>query len=375
MSSIEAVTVPKWGMTMTEGKITQWMVGEGDPVTRGQEILEIETTKVTNVVEAAASGTLRRIVLAEGTTAPVGALAGVIADEVATPEEIDAFIESYADRLGGGDEGEGGAAVPRTIVVDGGAINLLEAGPQSDETVVLLHGFGGDLSTWLFNQSALAESMRVVAIDLPGHGASSPIAGGDIFPKIVSAVEAAVEAVAPGKLHLIAHSFGGAVAAAIAANRPSRVASLTLIAPIGLSRQISREFLVDFVAVERRRPLHSVLERLFADPSKITSDMVEGTLRFKRLEGVPEALSAIADTIADDHGQVQSIGGQLAALTCPVTILWGERDAIVPVPQQADLPANARLRIIPGIGHMPQMEASSAVNEAILENLQRSSGI
>lgn len=65
MSSIEAVTVPKWGMTMTEGKITQWMVGEGDPVTRGQEILEIETTKVTNVVEAAASGTLRRIVLAE----------------------------------------------------------------------------------------------------------------------------------------------------------------------------------------------------------------------------------------------------------------------------------------------------------------------
>ncbi|AFL50382.1 pyruvate dehydrogenase E2 component (dihydrolipoamide acetyltransferase) [Sinorhizobium fredii] len=370
MSSIEAVTVPKWGMTMTEGKITQWMVGEGEHVTRGQEILEIETTKVTNVVEAAATGTLRRIVLKEGTTAPVGALAGVIAEAAATSEEIDAFIASYADRLGAGDEGDGGVPVPRTIAVDGGAVNVLEAGPQGDETVVLLHGFGGDLSTWLFNQSALAENMRVVAIDLPGHGASSPIAGGDVFPKIVSAVEAAVEAVAPGKLHLIAHSFGGAVAAAIAANRPSRVGSLTLIAPIGLSRQISRDFLVDFVAAERRRPLLGVLERLFADPSKITSDMVEGTLRFKRLEGVPEALSAIADTIADDNGQLQSIGDQLQALTCPVTLIWGERDGIVPVPQQAEVPGNVQLRIIPGAGHMPQMEASSAVNEAIMENIQ-----
>ncbi|ACP23435.1 dihydrolipoyllysine-residue acetyltransferase component of acetoincleaving system (plasmid) [Sinorhizobium fredii NGR234] len=371
MSSIEAVTVPKWGMTMTEGKITQWMVGEGGPVTRGQEILEIETTKVTNVVEAAATGTLRRIVLNEGTTAPVGALAGVIADEAATPEEIDAFIASYADRLGSGDEGEGGASVPRTITVDGGTVNVLEAGPESDETVVLLHGFGGDLSTWLFNQSALAEKMRVVAVDLPGHGASSPIAGEDVFLKIVAAVEAAVDAVAPGKLHLVAHSFGGAVAAAIATNRPSRVGSLTLIAPIGLSRQMSRDFLVDFIAAERRRQLSSVLERLFADPSKITSDMVEGTLRFKRLEGVPEALSAIADTIADDSGQVQSIGGQLKDLPCPVTILWGDRDEIVPLPQSTEVPANARLRIIPDVGHMPQMEASSAVNDAILETFQR----
>ncbi|WP_026187150.1 acetoin dehydrogenase dihydrolipoyllysine-residue acetyltransferase subunit [Ensifer sp. BR816] len=371
MSSIEAVTVPKWGMTMTEGKITQWMVGEGGHVTRGQEILEIETTKVTNVVEAAATGTLRRIVLGEGTTAPVGALAGVIADAAATSEEIDAFIASYADRLGAGEEGEGGASAPRTIAVDGGVINVLEAGPESDETAVLLHGFGGDLSTWLFNQSALAENMRVVAVDLPGHGASSPIAGEDVFPKIVAAVDAAVEAVAPGRIHLVAHSFGGAVAAAIAAKRSSRVGSLTLIAPIGLSKQMSRDFLVDFVAVERRRPLLGVLERLFADPSKITSDMVEGTLRFKRLEGVPEALSAIADTIADDNGQLQSIAGQLRELTCPVTLLWGERDEIVPLPQAADLPENVRLRVIPAVGHMPQMEASSAANEAILENIQR----
>ncbi len=370
MSLIEAVTVPKWGMTMTEGTITQWMVSEGDPIARGQEILEIETTKVTNVLEAAASGTLRRIVLQQGTTAPVGALAGVITDDAATAEEIDAFIETYADRLGAGEGGDAGIAAPRTVNVQGGTINLLEAGEASDDVVLFLHGFGGDLTTWLFNQPPLAEKIRTVAVDLPGHGASSPV-DGDVLSKIASAVSAAVQDLAPGKLHLVGHSFGGAVAARIAADQPSRVASLTLIAPIGLSKQMNRDFLVDFIAAERRRPLLNVLERLFADPSKITNDMVEGTLRFKRLEGVPEALSAIANAIADEGGQLQSIREPLAGLGCPVTLIWGEQDQIVPVPDAANLPANVNLRVIPAVGHMPQMEAAATVNETILENIRK----
>ena len=369
MSLIEAVTVPKWGMTMTEGTITQWMAKEGDSIAHGQELLEIETTKVTNVVEAAASGILRQIVLQEGTTAPVGALAGVITDETATQEEIDAFIASYADRLGSSEDGQAGAA-PRAISVGEGVVNVLETGPAGEETVVFLHGFGGDLSTWLFNQAAVSETLHSVAVDLPGHGASSPITGDDLLARIVAAVEAALQEAAPGKIHLIAHSFGGAVAAAIAANQPARVASLTLIAPIGLGKTMSRDFLTDFIAAERRRPLQSVLERLFADPSRITSDMVEGTLRFKRLEGVPEALTAIADTIADDNGQRQSIGDKLAKLPCPVLLIWGDQDQVVPVPQTADLPANAKLTIIPHAGHMPQMETASTVNQAILENIK-----
>lgn len=372
MSSIEAVTVPRWGMTMTEGTITEWLVAEGAIIDRGQEILEIETTKVSNVVESPASGTLRRIVLQSGVTAPVGALAGVLADITATEQDIDAFVESYANRLGadGGDQASVGAA--RTIEIDGGSVNILEMGGGDGITAIFLHGFGGDLTTWLFNQEAIAEMGRAIAIDLPGHGMSSPVVGGDVTARIVRAVKATIDEVAPGPVHLIGHSFGGAIAAAVAAlAAPTSLASLTLIAPIGLGKDINRAFLTDFIAAERRRPLLNALSNLFSDPSKITSDMVEGTLRFKRLEGVTEALTAIADAIAGEAGQLQSIGGTLEKLDCPVMLIWGEQDAIIPLPDKASLPATVDLRIIEGVGHMPQMEAASAVNDAIRENIDR----
>lgn len=371
MARIEAVTIPRWGMTMTEGTIVQWLADEGNTVERGQELVEIETTKVTNVVDSATTGVLRRIVLQAGTTAPVGALAGVIADQSASDEEIAVFVEGYASRLEAADGGDAVGDLPHLIEVDGGTINLLEAGPAGDETVLFLHGFGGDLTTWLFNQPAIAEAVRTVALDLPGHGSSSPIAEGDVFSKIDLAIEAAADAVAPGRLHLVGHSFGGGIAAAFAARRPERIASLTLIAPIGLGEAMDHSFLTDFVAADRRRPLLKVLERLFADPSKITNDMVEGTLRFKRLEGVPEALSAIADTIADASGQRQSIADRLGQLRCPVAIIWGASDKILPVPGEGELPPNVRLLVIPNAGHMPQMEASTEVNEAILETIRR----
>ena len=76
---ITAITMPKWGLTMTEGKVVQWLKQPGASFAPGEELLEIETSKITNVVEADAAGTLTRIVAPEGTTLPIGALLAVIA--------------------------------------------------------------------------------------------------------------------------------------------------------------------------------------------------------------------------------------------------------------------------------------------------------
>ncbi len=363
MSKIEAVTIPKWGMTMTEGTIVQWLVAEGDVIAKGDEIAEIETTKLTNVVEASVAGRVQRIVLPEGATAPVGALAAVVVDCDATEEEIEAFIESYASRAGAGALDDDGP-VARKVDVDGAAVNYLSMGAEEGPVAVLLHGFGGDLATWMFNQGDLAAELRTVAIDLPGHGASSITQNPDAFNGAVEAVLGVIETLGATQVHLVGHSFGGGVVAVVASRLGQRTGSVSLIAPIGLGAEMSGDFLTDFIAADRRRPLQKVLERLVADPSKITSEMVEGTLSFKRLEEVPEALGRIAEAIADGNRQLRSISGEIAALSCPVQLIWGEADAIVPLP--SDVPGNSKLVVIPEVGHMPQMEASSAVNRDLL---------
>jgi pyruvate dehydrogenase E2 component (dihydrolipoamide acetyltransferase) len=90
-----AVTMPKWGIEMTEGTITGWRVREGAHIERGAEILDVETEKIVNAVEAPASGVLRRVTAGEGETCAVGALIGVIADEQASDADIARFVESF----------------------------------------------------------------------------------------------------------------------------------------------------------------------------------------------------------------------------------------------------------------------------------------
>jgi pyruvate dehydrogenase E2 component (dihydrolipoamide acetyltransferase) len=92
---ISAITMPKWGIEMTEGTITGWRVGEGQRVERGAEILDVETEKIVNAVESPAGGVLRRILAADGETRAVGALIGVIAEERTSDADIARFVESF----------------------------------------------------------------------------------------------------------------------------------------------------------------------------------------------------------------------------------------------------------------------------------------
>jgi pyruvate dehydrogenase E2 component (dihydrolipoamide acetyltransferase) len=96
---ITAVTMPKWGIEMTEGTITSWRVRVGERIERGAEILDVETEKIVNAVESPGSGVLRRIIADEGETRAVGALIGVIADEQVGDADVARFVDAFVGAI------------------------------------------------------------------------------------------------------------------------------------------------------------------------------------------------------------------------------------------------------------------------------------
>lgn len=96
MSEIKTLEIPKWGLSMEEGTIAQWLIQEGESFAKGQEICEIETTKIVNVLEAPFDSTLRKIIAHNGDTLVVGGAIALCADQQVTDAEIEAFAQSLS---------------------------------------------------------------------------------------------------------------------------------------------------------------------------------------------------------------------------------------------------------------------------------------
>jgi pyruvate dehydrogenase E2 component (dihydrolipoamide acetyltransferase) len=361
---ITAITMPKWGLTMTEGKVVHWLKEPGASFAAGDELLEIETSKITNVVEADSPGTLARVVVPEGTTLPIGALLAVIAPPETAAADIDAFVAQF-EVVEPADTGEEAAPpAPRELDVLGRMVRCLELG-SGGVPVLLLHGFGGDLNTWMFNQPALCGDRRTLALELPGHGQSSKdVAAGDIafFTEVV---EAALSALAVERAHVVGHSMGGALALALAARRPERVATLSLLASAGLGPEINGGFIEALMRASRRREAVEALRSLVHDPSLISRAMVEEFLRYKRLDGVVPALETIARAWFPQGRQAVDLRGALRPLTMPLQVIWGSDDHIIPVAHADLVQPPARVHVLNGAGHLPHMEKAGEVNRLL----------
>lgn len=368
MAGITPIVMPKWGLTMKEGTITAWLVSEGTKIEVGMPILEVETDKIANEVEAPDPGTLRRIVAGEGELLPVRALLGVMAESDVSDADIDAYAASYVTPTADEEDDD---ATPSTqhIDIDGISIRYARRGKKDGVPVLFIHGFGGDLDNWLFNIDAVAEQAPVIALDLPGHGQSTVRLPGTSLAVLADFIARFMAAIDVPQAHLVGHSMGGAIAAQLALAHPKRVASLILIASAGLGDEINSGYTNGFASASSRKELKPVLEKLFNDPSLVSRQMIDDVLKYKRLDGVTELLATLSGALFGDGRQNEKPGLRLAETGKRVLILWGSNDAVVPVAHANSAPPGAIVKLFDQAGHMVQMERAGDVNRLLVSHV------
>jgi len=369
---IVAVTMPKWGLSMQLGKITGWIVAEGDDVSPGDELADIETDKIAGTLEAAGAGTVRRIIARVGEDVPVSGTIALIAPPDVSDDDLDAAAAQARAVIDAGvpDDAAGGPAV-ETADIGGRKISYVGTG-QDGEVVLLVHGYGGDRNSWLFLQEPLAARHRVYALDLPGHGTSSKDVGDGSVDTLADAVLGVLDAIGAERAHLVGHSLGGAVALAATARDPRRVSSLTLIAPSGFGTEVNAGYLRGFADAQTRRELKPVVGDLFADDSLVTRQLIDDLLAYKRLDGVDAALRTLLGTLLDGDTQRAGSAAAVAAIggAVPVTVVWGSADRVIPSGQAESVTGAAR-HVLDGAGHMPHMERPAEVQAAIEDAMAR----
>jgi pimeloyl-ACP methyl ester carboxylesterase len=264
----------------------------------------------------------------------------------------------------GGDEPAGGGRDHR------GAAGREEAG--EGEPLVLIHGVGTSRAIWGPVLPRLAATRRVIAVDLPGFGASPPLGRGFDLDAVADRV---AELAGVSRFDLVGHSLGGAVAVALAARRPGAVRRLVLVAPAGLAPRPARLAAVLGAAAAPASEVRRRLGRPFADHASARWAMFATTVHDPaRLH--PDAARLLLDASASATRVAEGIReavaadlrGALAAAPMPLGLVWGEADRVV---AYGGLAALRRLRpdaevvTLPRTGHVPQVERPAAFTAAL----------
>lgn len=250
--------------------------------------------------------------------------------------------------------------------VFGGQVVVYEAGRGHARSLLLVHGIGqSGARDWRETVGWLQQSFHVVALDLPGFGASSK-ANALYSPANYAAVLKHVADRFLGRpFVLIGHSMGAVVSLRYAAAYPQDVARLVLLdAPGILHRYAVASDYLSQLGLSFARRLLAPLERLRFEPQDI---LASAELRASWLGGDPATIAGFAVASED-------LSGELGAVGAETLVLWGGRDPLVPLRTGKVLAARlprARLRVIEEAGHTPMLEAPAAFRAALGPFLER----
>jgi 4,5:9,10-diseco-3-hydroxy-5,9,17-trioxoandrosta-1(10),2-diene-4-oate hydrolase len=251
--------------------------------------------------------------------------------------------------------------------------------------VVLIHGIGAYVESWLPSLGALAEQHRVYALDMLGHGRTDkPRDASYETAELARFVREFMETLEIERAHVVGHSLGGAVAVRLALMFPSAVDKLVLVASAGLGREVCMELrscTLPVVGEVLTRPSRAVsaqnLKMCVYDPALVTDESIELDFEMASLPGSQRSflrtLRACGGLL---NGQSKSMCGPnldgIGSIDKPVLVVWGCQDKVIPV-AHAEVVAHAvpgvRVELIDQCGHTPMLEHTEAFNELLLEFL------
>ena len=251
------------------------------------------------------------------------------------------------------------------------------------EPLVLLHGLGSSRAAWDAIVPALSQRFDVIAVDLPGFGASAPLpAGTEPSPaELATAVAGMLNDLGIDRPHLVGNSLGGWVTMELAKTRPVR--SVTLLSPAGLwrggtplycrvtlrlSRWLARHARPALSTIVFTRPGRVlVLGQIFGHPARLTAAQARSALHeLGTCPGFDAALKATRRRRIRGAQQV----------TAPVTVAFGSRDLVLLRHQSrnlGELPPGTQSAALPGCGHLPMTDDPARVTDLIVTSAARAS--
>ena len=232
-----------------------------------------------------------------------------------------------------------------------------EGGPA----IVLLHGFGADRLSFSTLLKALSQSRRTIAFDLPGHGAAaawSPVPGAADDAK---AVIASLDAMGIQRAAIVGHSLGGAVASLVGLMRPDLVDRLILLAPGGFGPEMNAAALRRYAEAVEEADIAPAIEPFFGPAMGVPDGFARVMAEQRRDEVLRASHRAIVEVIARGDGQGTLPLDRLADSPFPVSLVWGLDDGVLPAEQAINAPAEFARHLLPGVGHMPHLEAPDVV--------------
>jgi len=237
----------------------------------------------------------------------------------------------------------------------------------SGPPLVLLHGTGASLHTWQGWSDVLRRQLRVIRVDLPGFGLTGPEPSGDYSSaQYVRFLDGVADKLGLGSFHLAGSSLGGLIAWRYAAAHPERVGRLILVdaggypqnhPPLLVFRLARVPVLSSLLAQMNPRPLVArSLREVYADPTRVTPELIDLYTDLALRAGNREAFSARASLREADHT------GELGRISAPTLIMWGRLDTLIPASDAERFARDIRrskVVIYEGVGHLPMEEAAA----------------